>query len=418
MHILYLHQYFVPPDGSGGTRSYEFARRFVKDGHKVTIITTNAFMPKHFIIAGHGDTELDGITIKVLDIPYSNKYHFAKRMLAFIRYICQTVIASLRMKDVDVVFATSTPLTIAIPAIAAKAWHNCAMIFEVRDLWPELPVAIGAIRNPVLIRAAGWLEKLAYRWSDYIIALSPGMKEGIVKQGYPHDRIAVIPNSADIELFRISEEAGTQFRSSLPNIHDEPLIIYAGTLGLINGADYLVEIAAAMARIDPTIRFLIVGDGRQREMIIKKAKELQVLDSTLWILPPLLKKDMPKLLSACTVATSLFVDLPEMWNNSANKFFDALAAGKPVMINHRGWQADLLNKSGAGLVVPPNDPKKAAKLLHDFINDKDKVQKARQASRYLAENDFNRDKLFEQLLAVFLEVLKSKKVVKNREAQH
>ena len=118
------------------------------------------------------------------------------------------------------------------------------------------------------------------------------------------------------------------------------------------------------------------------------------------MLPRIRKRDMPKVLSASTVATSLFIDLPEMWNNSANKFFDALAAGRPILINYGGWQADLLKETGAGLIVPPQNPEEAAGLLHDFLQDSERVSRSGKAARKLAEEKFDRDNLARKLLTV------------------
>lgn len=398
MHILYLHQYFVPPDGSGGTRSYEMARRLVAAGNKVTLVTSSAFFPASYKFDKMITyLDIDGIQLRVIDIPYSNRLSYASRMIAFFRFALHSVLVALNTDGVDLVFATSTPLTIAIPAIFAKRKQRCPMVFEVRDLWPELPVAIGALRNPLAIRVARILESWAYRSSDHVIALSPGMKEGIVQTGYPGNKVSVVPNSCDIALFKTPVTSGERFLSGHPYLHGGPLVTYAGTFGIINGVNYLVDIAAEMAVINPSIRFLIAGEGKQKEQLIEHARQRGVLEHNLWIIPPVPKKEMPGLLSAATVATSFFVDLPEMWNNSANKFFDALAAGRPIMINYNGWQAELLSSSGAGIVVPPQDPLVAARMLNEFLNDASRLQKAATAATELASNVFDRDLLYKSL---------------------
>jgi glycosyltransferase involved in cell wall biosynthesis len=146
--------------------------------------------------------------------------------------------------------------------------------------------------------------------------------------------------------------------------------------------------------------FLVVGDGYERDTVAVHAKALNVLDHSFFMLPSVAKDEMPHILSAATVATSLFIDLPAMWSNSANKFFDALAAGRPVAINYRGWQADLLQQTGAGIVLPPNDPQTAAQQLWQLLNDKERLASAGAAARRLAEEQFDRDKLAIELEAV------------------
>lgn len=402
MHILYLHQYFVPPDGSGGTRSYEMARRLVTAGHKVTLITSSAFFPARYEL-GEGTTtrEIAGIQLRIIDVPYSNRLSYARRIKAFVDFALKATVETIRVKNIDVIFATSTPLTIALPGIMGKLRHRKPMIFEVRDLWPELPIAIGALRNPLVKALAKWLERTAYAASDQVVALSPGMKEGVVRTGYPAERVTVIPNSCDVELFRQAQPPSGEFFSDMPQFAGLPIVLYAGTFGPINGVDYLVDVAAAMHGIDPKVRFVIAGDGKQKDTVIEKARSQGVLEKNLWLLPPVKKSEMPGLLAASSIATSLFVNLPEMWHNSANKFFDALAAGRPVMINYGGWQADIIRATGAGLVVPPDDPATAARLLHGFLTDSERMSKAREAAMRLADNEFNRDRLFEKLLDVF-----------------
>lgn len=402
MHILYLHQYFVPPDGSGGTRSYEMARRLVAAGHKVTMITSSAFFPANYTFYKKTtDLDINGIQLRIIDIPYSNSLSYASRISAFFRFALLSVIEAVRADNVDLVFATSTPLTIAIPGVFAKAKHKCPMVFEVRDLWPELPVAIGALRNTLAIRIARMLEHWAYRNSDSIIALSPGMKAGIVQTGYPESKISVVPNSCDVALFRATSINGNDFLDRYPFLKGGPLIAYTGTFGIINGVEYLVDVAAEMTNINPAVRFVIAGDGKQKQQVLEHARKRGVLEKNFWIIPPVPKREMPSLLSATTVATSLFVDLPEMWHNSANKFFDALAAGRSIMINYGGWQAEVLTSTGAGLVVPPGEPLVAASMLHEFISDTERVKNAEGAAANLASNVFDRDLLFDSLHNVF-----------------
>lgn len=406
MHILYLHQYFVPPDGAGGTRSYEMARRLVKAGHRVTMVTSSSGFPVSYgDLRGRKGLIIDGIAMRVLHVPYSNRFSYARRIMAFAKFSLMTMLQVLKERDIDLVFATSTPLTIAVPGLVAKLRHRCPMVFEVRDLWPELPVAVGALRNPLLIWLARQLEKLAYRCSARVVALSPGMADGVAGAGYPADRITIIPNSCDVALFRGEQADKGDFLSQYPQLAGGPLITYAGTFGPINGVAYLPEIAAAMEKIAPQVKFLAVGRGREEEQVVQRARDLQVWEKNFWLLPPQTKRVMPQVLRATTVALSLFVDLPEMWNNSANKFFDALAAGRPVAINYRGWQAEFIRKTGAGLVIPPCDPVKAAHALHAFIQDEERMASARRAANEAADGEFNRDRLAAELERVFCQAV-------------
>lgn len=414
MHILYLHQYFVPPDGAGGTRSYEWARRLVREGHRVTVVTSSAFFPPAYAVEKRvTELEIEGIDLKIIRVPYSNKLSFQKRILAFLKFAYLSTIVASSVPAVDVVFATSTPLTIVLPGIITKKIRGCPMVFEVRDLWPDLPIAVGALKNPLAIGLAKVLERWAYWNSDYVVALSPGMKEGVVNAGYPGEKVSVVPNCCDVELFDVPVESGKRFLEKFLFLKGGPIVSYAGTFGLINGVDYLVDIAAEMRTLNSEVKFLLAGEGIRKKDVVEKAIKCGVFEKNLWIYPALPKKEIPGLLSVTTVATSVVIDMPEMWNNSANKFFDALAAGRPLMINHQGWQARILQETGAGVIVPPRNPSEAARILNDFLNDSERLEKARHAARMLAKTEFNRDVLFNKLHATLINALNESHTKKN-----
>jgi glycosyltransferase involved in cell wall biosynthesis len=398
MRVLYLHQYFTTPDMVGGTRSYEMARRLVEAGHAVHMITTDREARR----AGKGgwrQERIDGIDVHWLPVPYANQFGYAARMHAFVTFAWHAAARAVGLGG-DLVFATSTPLTIALPGIRASRRLQVPMVFEVRDLWPEVPIEVGALRNPAAIAAARWLERAAYRNSAEVVALSPGMKDGVVRCGVSPDRVTVIPNGCDRELFDVPEEVGKDFRRRHPWLGDRPLVTYAGTLGAVNGVGYFARLAAEVRRIAPEVRFLVVGGGKEEVLVRQTAAELGVLDQTFFMLRSLPKRDVPACLSATDVATSLFIDLPAMQANSANKFFDGLAARRPVLLNYEGWQAELLRRTGAGLVVPPGDPRRGAEELRAFLTDGERVARARCAAGDLAKGPFDRDRLAAQLLTV------------------
>jgi glycosyltransferase involved in cell wall biosynthesis len=243
------------------------------------------------------------------------------------------------------------------------------MVFEVRDLWPALPIAVGALKSRSAILAARTLERLAYAGSQHIVALSPGMKAGVEAAGVRPEKITVIPNLCDAERFRVPPSEGQAFRRAHPWLGERPLVLYAGTLGLVNGVSYLVHVAAHMRALDPEVRFLILGVGREAPALHALAAELGVLEQNLFFLPGVPKAEMPAVLSAATLSTSLFANVPGMEDNSANKFFDALAAGRPLALNYGGWQAELLEAEELGLRLPPADPAAGAALLAPRLRD-------------------------------------------------
>jgi len=230
------------------------------------------------------------------------------------------------------------------------------------------------------------------------------MKDGVVRTGYPAEKVVVIPNSSDLELFDPEKTDGNDFLSEYHELNEAPLVVYAGAMGIINGVEYLAHIAAASRKCAQRIKFAVFGHKGQGEQKVRNAAlDLNVLNKNFHMYPSVPKKEMAQILKAADVALSLFIDLKPMWNNSANKFFDSLASGTPVAINYGGWQADLLRETGAGIILPPNDPDEAARRLGDFMADKDRLQKAGKAARKLAEERFSRDDLASQLESVLLD---------------
>lgn len=391
VRILYFHQYFTTPDMSGGTRSYEVGRRLAAAGHTVDVITTwrDPSDRKTWFTS-----EVAGMRVHWLPVPYSNRLGYLARILAFFRF----AIASGRYAkglDGDVVFATSTPLTIALPAVYASKRKRLPMVFEVRDLWPELPIAVGALRNPIAKWLARRLERFAYRNSRHIVALSPGMASGVERTGFPRERISVVPNGSDLELFERNRDSGLAFRRRLDIADDKILVGYTGTLGRINGVGFLVETAAALLD-DDRFRFIVVGDGQELQSVSDRANELGVLGRNLMILPEMKKHEIPAVLSGVDVATSLFLPIPEMENNSANKFFDALAAGCCVAINYGGWQAELLRSANTGIQISAN-PKEAARQLSSLADEPSRIEGIGKNARRVAEEQFSRDMLVDKI---------------------
>lgn len=398
MKILYLHQYFATPESNAGTRSYEMARRFVKNGHQVTFVTSSAALSSIYQFKeGWNVIEIEGIKLHVLHLSYSNEDSFMIRIFKFLKFSLLSTLKALKIKS-DVVFATSTPLTIAFPALVYSKIKKIPLVFEVRDLWPELPIAVGVIKNSFVIKLAKIFEKYTYKNSTRLIGLSPGMCDGIARQGISREKITLATNSCDTELFDVDKSIGQHYLSNeFSFVNGRKLVVYTGTFGLINNVGYLPHLAKAMSRIDPSICFVAIGEGMEKEAVIDSAIELDVLDNNLFILSSVPKTEIVKILSAADLSLSLFGNIKEMWHNSANKLFDALASGTPIAINYGGWQKDFITEYSCGLVLDANDFVKSCKKISDFFNNNEQLNLATDNCKDLADNHFSRDIMAERL---------------------
>jgi glycosyltransferase involved in cell wall biosynthesis len=396
MKILYLHQYFNTPDMPGGTRSYEMARRFVRQGHEVHMITS--WREPRDDHAWFESNEA-GIHVHWLPVEYTNKMLFSNRIKAFLKFAIKSANKAASIKA-DIIFATSTPLTIALPAVYAAKIQKIPMVFEVRDLWPELPIAMGVLKNPLTRFLAMRLELFAYKNAQAINALSPGMKDGVIKTGFPSSNVSVIPNSSDSTMFNVSSDLGKDFRRARSWLGGDPLLLYTGTFGLINDVSYLVDLAIELRKINSDIKILAIGGGIEFQKVKDYAENTKVLNKIFFMEDYLKKREIPSALSAATISTALFLDKPEMRPNSANKFFDSMAAGRPIMINYGGWMHELVQSYGCGLAMWELSLSEVAKELDEKVYDNEWLKKASKASSLLAEERFDRDVLAGQLLEV------------------
>ena len=376
MRILYLHQFFVTRAGVGGTRSYEFARRFVSRGHSVRMVT-----------AGEGARTVDGIEVVGVRGAYSDYMRatalsYPQRMLAFARFALAATAAALRGPPPDVIYATSPPLTLALPALAAAVRRRVPLVWEVRDLWPEAPIQMGALSNPLLQRAARALERFVYRRAARLVALSPGIRDGMIAAGAPADRVTVVPNAADLDLFRPAA-APDRFRVS-----------YFGTMGEANDLTPAIE----AARLLPDVEFLLVGDGKRRAEL-ERAAPPNVLFSG----PASGKEEVAEVAARSSACLTLFKDVPVLATNSPNKLFDTFAAGRPAIVNMDGWMRRLVEENEAGLYVQAGDARDLAEKIAWLREHPQEAERMGRNARALAERDFARDDLAARALAVLEE---------------
>nr|WP_228514173.1 glycosyltransferase family 4 protein [Frondihabitans sp. VKM Ac-2883] len=387
-----MHQYFRTPEQSGGVRSYHFARALAERGHDVHVVTSRIDRQQTRHRARGFQVDLvDGLTVHSLAIPYSNAMPFTRRMKAFASFAIRSSRRARKIRG-DVVVATSTPLTIAVPGIVATARRGAPLVFEVRDVWPELPIALGALSNPFLQFAARRLEKAAYRASSTVIALSPGMKSGVVRAGYPADRVEVITNVSDTAAFAPHSSNPEEFLADNHFLKGRKLIVYCGTFGLANDVGYLVDVAEAARARGDDLTFVAIGEGSEKDAVRERAACSGVLNRNFFLFDVLPKGRLPGVLASATIVLSLFADIPELESNSANKFFDALAAQKPVAVNYGGWQAETLERTKAGIRLP-RDANAAASALFDAASDSTFLAVAKEAAAHLAATEFSLERL-------------------------
>lgn len=395
MKILYLHQYFATPRNSGGIRSYQFSRRLVESGHRVDVITSSAFLKDEidtnfFILK---KVVIDGINIHIINVPYSNKMRFFFRLLAFILFASISSIYILKFRYINLIYATSTPLSIGIPALIGSKLLRKKLIFEIRDMWPDIPISLGIISNKILISTLYYFENLIYKSSTKIVALSPGMKKSIIEKGVSSEKIITIPNGCDLEDFKLVSPTSNLEKYKLNK--ETKICLYAGTLGKVNDIPYIIKLAAEFERQKLNLIIIIIGDGSEKNHALSLSKQLNLTYSVKF-LSPLSKEKLIPYIKAVDACISTTVNNKSLYDNSANKFFDSLAAGKPIFINYKGWQKNMIEESDLGLTLSRGIVEDA-KEIDSFFSNRNLSELENKILDF-AQKEFSRDILFKRLL--------------------
>lgn len=404
MRIIYLHQYFKFPNETGGTRSYDLASSFVRKGKDITVVTATS--DETFICNQRWTViEREGIKIHYIYLPYGNHLSYLQRTSVFLKFLWFSSFRLLKLKA-DVVLATSTPLTIGIPALIKKWFGKTPFIFEVRDVWPEAVIAIGAIKNKWMQRVLYSLEKLIYKNASAIVPLSTDMQNSIISR-YP-----LFKSKTDIVIENIAEVNRFQSNSDTVDVVDvvgfEPRfsVLYAGTFGKVNGIHKVVELAEKTLDIDKELVYILIGQGAEKENIVNLVKEKGLLNKNVFIMNPISKSELPLWYNAVSMGSTFVIDIPELWANSANKFFDTLAAGKPVLINHEGWQAETIRSRNVGYVLPFEITDKTATDFIKYTGDNLLISNQKELALELAREKYSLEVATQNYLKLFEKIKK------------
>lgn len=399
MKIAYYHQHFSTPAGAAGTRSYEMARYMVQSGHDVTMIC-GSFSPGKTGLSGpfvYGKRTgmVEGIRVIEFNLSYSNKDSFLKRTITFLKYSLGGLKLAATL-DYDLVFATSTPLTAGIPGIFAKWIRRKPFVFEVRDLWPELPREMGVITNPLTLGVLSVLERQSYLAANGIIGLAPGIVQGIIKVRGEKSNVELVPNGCDLDLF------GNASPALRPDgIRDSDLFaVYTGTFGIANNLNAVIDAAIKLKEYNrDDIKIMFIGDGKQKVQLQQRVKDERL--DFIFFRDPVEKKALASLLASADIGLQILGNIPAFYyGTSPNKYFDYIASGRPVICNYPGWVADMINEDNLGWAVSPENPDALALALLAAADNRDQLLSMGLRARNLAEKTFDRKYLAAKFLSV------------------
>jgi glycosyltransferase involved in cell wall biosynthesis len=402
MHILLIHQVFVRPDDPGGTRHYELARRLVAAGHRVTILASPFSYQTGLPVTDRGRETLEpGLDVVRCRVWGSVNRSFFWRTVGFFSFMVSSFFEALAQPGVDLVWGTSPPLPQVLTAWLAARMKRVKFLFEVRDLWPAFAVQLGVLRNPLLIRLALILEKFLYRRADALVVNSPGFIGHLTGKGVDETRIILIRNGVDPTMFDPASQGGA-FRSR-NGLEGKFVAVYAGAHGMSNDLDVLLD-AAGLLRGDPRICFVLVGDGKEKPGLVRRAAERNL--GNVLFLPPVAKREMADVLAGGQCGIAILKPIPLYGTTYPNKVFDYMAAGRPVVLAIDGVIRKVVEEAGAGLAVPPGNPRALADAVRVLADDPSLAREMGSRGRACVEHDFGRERQAREMERLMRELVR------------
>ena len=370
MKILIVHQHFRTPEQGGSIRSYHLARELSQLGNKVCVITSSQILNE--------ETKFEDFEVQYLKINYDNSFGFIRRMISYSRFLIKTINSLKFYRNYDVCYVMSTPLSVGIVGLWAKRFHKIPFVFEVGDLWPDIPIQMKIVRNPIFKRSVLKLEKIIYSKSALIVALSNEMME-LIQSKVKGKPITVIENFADTGFFTNKIE-GSEISSAIKK--GDFVISYIGTIGIANKVESLVKLGKVLK--EEAITIVIKGRGKELNLCKRLAKKSN-LDNVIFL--PFGSKEETRELLVYTDAIYVSFDkrFPLLTTGCPNKFIDGFAAGKIVLMNYGGWQKELVEKAGCGMIMDSDNPDDCLHKVRTILLDPVQREKLKYSSRMLAQ---------------------------------
>lgn len=401
MHILLIHQAFAALDEPGGTRHHELARYLADKNHRVSIIAS----PVSYLTGDDQSSfpikdDKNGSICIYRTYTYAALHKsFFHRLISFFSFMISSFFKALSVKKVDLVWGTTPPIFQSFTAWLIARIKRAPFLLEVRDLWPEFAIAVGVLKNPLLIRMSFWLEKFLYCHADRIVVNSPGFVEHVANKGGKN--IEIIPNGADVDLFEVF---GAQQARNILGWDEKFTVLYAGAHGLSNDLDVILESAKELS-INPEIQFVFVGDGKEKSGLTEKAKIMGL--TNVHFLPPVSKKKIGGTLSAADACIAILKPIEMYKTTYPNKVFDYMAAAKPVILSIDGAIRKVIESADCGIFCAPGDPHAIVDAVNFLYNNQNRSRQMGLNGRKYLKEYFDREQIAGKLAGLLEEMVEN-----------
>lgn len=414
MHILYVSQYFPPEVGAPQARVSELSRAWVKAGHTVHVLTgmpnyPTGELPEEYRGRVLAREVFDAVNVVRTWIYATPNKKIVRRSLAYVSYALSAVsLGQWFAPAPDVVVATSPPILVALAGFLIARLRGAPFVFEVRDLWPESIVAVGALpEGHRAVAAMRSLEEFLYREADRIVVVTESFRERLRDRGVPEGKISVVTNGVDLERFSPAAEgnapdADAELREELGLAPEHVVCSYVGTLGMAHGLHAVLDVAARARAAEPALRFLFVGEGAEKSKLEARARD-EGLDNVVF-LGQQRRDRMPSLYRISDVCLVPLRKSELFTTVIPSKMFEIMAMERPLVISVDGEARRIVERSGGGLFAPPEDVDAMLEAIRSLARSPALREEMGRAGRSFVEREYDRDALAGRYLEVLAEV--------------
>jgi glycosyltransferase involved in cell wall biosynthesis len=406
MRVLFISQYFPPEMGAPAARTYELARCWVRQGAQVTVVTAIPNHPTGVIPESYRHQRLfeerhDGVRVIRTWIYAAANRGVWRRSMNYASFMLSSLAQGLRRAgEVDVVVATSPQFLVGLSGLVASRLRRVPFVFEVRDLWPDSIAALGVLKEGAVLRGLRGLEMMLYRNATRVVGVAQSTKAELTRRGVDPEKIVIIPNGADAEVFRDLEKYNG-IRENL-SLGEKFVVSYVGTHGMAHGLETVLE-SANRLRAHRDIAFLFVGDGAERERLIRRANELR-LDNVHFVgVQP--RERIPFFLATSDVSLVPLRRKTLFQKVLPSKLFEIMGCARPIILGVEGEARDAVQRAQAGLCVRPEDPEALADAILCLYRDPKLADSLGRNGQAFVQQNYCRDRLAETYLDLLHEVV-------------
>jgi len=393
LKILFLTHYFSPEVNAPAARTLEHCRAWVEAGHEVTVVTCVPNHPKGKIYPGYKNalyqSEVkDGIKVYRLLTWLAPNAGFVKRICNFVTYMFMSIFAAPFLPKADIVISTSPQFFAGMAGYFVSRIKRARWVLEIRDLWPESAIAVGAIKNERLIKATEGLESFMYRKADAVVSVTDSFVAHIAARDVPESRIHVIKNGVDLAFYNpgVNRDAAAVD----PGLEGKYVAAYVGTHGMAHALHTVLE-AAALLKEREDIVFLMVGDGAEKERLVKLRDEMQLTNVIMLDQKP--KEAMPAIWAVTDVSLVLLKNEELFKTVLPSKFFESMAMKCPIVLGVRGEAQALVESADAGICIEPENAEELANAVVALADNDKQAKVFGENGRAFVEAKFDRRKL-------------------------